>query len=93
MYPLLIITYSLVGIIMGLFYYVALWWTVNRTVSTGMSHLWIVVSFFARSAIVVAGFYFILTAGWVYLVLALGGFLVARLIVTMLVKKYSSRIQ
>jgi len=84
--PLLFLIYCAAGVTIGLFYFGGLWWTVNKMTSASNLQLLFFASFVVRTAFTLIAFYYILAAGWLYLVIALGGFLAARLIVTASVK-------
>jgi F1F0 ATPase subunit 2 len=72
----------LAGVLLGLFFFAGLWWTVRRLASSQHVALWFVGSMLLRTGIVVLGFYFILGDNWQNLVTALFGFVIARTIVT-----------
>jgi len=72
----------LTGILLGLFFFMGLWWTVRRLASTKRVALWFVSSMLLRTAIVLLGFYFILGDSWQRLLAGLLGFICARLLVT-----------
>jgi F1F0 ATPase subunit 2 len=66
------------GLLLGGFFFGGLWWTVQRITCSGRPYLLSVVSFLIRTTVVLVGFYFLLQAGWPYLLAALAGFLVSR---------------
>jgi F1F0 ATPase subunit 2 len=68
----------LAGALLGVFFFGGLWWTVQKITGSGRPYLLSVISFLVRTAVVLAGFYLILTTGWPHLLAALLGFLAAR---------------
>jgi len=72
----------LTGILLGLFFFMGLWWTVRRLATTKRVALWFAGSMLLRTAIVLLGFYFILGDSWQRLLAGLLGFICARLMVT-----------
>jgi len=68
----------LAGALLGAFFFGGLWWTVQKITGSGRPYLLSVISFFVRTAVVLAGFYFLLSIGWPHLLAALFGFLAAR---------------
>lgn len=73
------------GMLLGLFFFVGLWWTVRKLDSTKQVALLFLGSLLIRTSIVVLGFYFILGDDWQRLVAGLFGFVIARIIVTRLI--------
>ncbi|EKD39799.1 MAG: hypothetical protein ACD_75C00291G0004 [uncultured bacterium] len=71
------------GLLLGMFFYGGLWWTVGKGLASPRPGLWFMASFVLRTTIAVAGF-FILSGGSrpdiLRLLIALLGLLVARLI-------------
>jgi F1F0 ATPase subunit 2 len=72
----------LTGILLGLFFFMGLWWTVRRLATTKRVALWFAGSMLLRTAIVLLGFYLILGDSWQRLLAGLLGFVCARLMVT-----------
>lgn len=74
--------YSLVGAIIGLFYFVSLWITIKSVPGASKPVLLTFGSYFGRMIAVLLVFYLIARSGrWEYLVLALAGFIVSRYLV------------
>ena len=71
-----------VGLVLGAFYFTALWQTVQRLPSTQSPVRLMLGSFFLRMAVLTAGFYFVMGAHWERLAAALLGFVVMRKILT-----------
>ncbi|GAB4144538.1 MAG: hypothetical protein Tsb009_16280 [Planctomycetaceae bacterium] len=70
-----------VGLLLGVFYFGGLWWTVRRMPLARHPLQLYFGSLIARLAILLAGFYGVLSyAGWAELVTALAGFIAARLL-------------
>ena len=72
------------GGLLGGFYFGGLRWTVRRGLASPAAAAWFAGSFLLRSAICLVGFYWIGAAHPLRLVACLGGFIVARMIVTKL---------
>jgi F1F0 ATPase subunit 2 len=62
-----------------------LWWTVRKGVLLAQPALWFFTSLLLRTAIVLAGFYFVGHNDWKRLLACLLGFFVARVVFTMAV--------
>lgn len=72
---------ALAGGVLGVAFFTALWWTVRKGVSSRQPALWFFLSWLARTALVLAGFYLIGANHWQRLLACLLGFTVARPIV------------
>lgn len=72
---------SSAGLVAGVLYLVALWFTVKRAAATGDRSL-LVVSFLARAAVLLLAFYGLRGLGVQGLIAALLGFLAARWVMT-----------
>jgi F1F0 ATPase subunit 2 len=70
------------GLVLGAFYFTALWQTVRRLPSTASPVRLMLGSLFLRAAVLTAGFYFVMGAHWERLAVALVGFVVMRKILT-----------
>ena len=70
------------GLVLGAFYFVALWRTVNRLSSTTSPVRLMLGSLILRLAVVTAGFYFVMGGHWERLAVAMLGFVVIRKILT-----------
>jgi F1F0 ATPase subunit 2 len=73
---------ALTGMLLGVFFYGGLWWTVRKTLSSPQAALWFSGSFLARTAVVLVGFYFVAQDDWRRMVGCVVAFLIARLLVT-----------
>jgi F1F0 ATPase subunit 2 len=76
----------LAGCMLGVVFYGGLWWTVRHGVSSSRPALWFSASLLLRVTIALAGFYFVGASHWVWLVLCLLGFSMARLAITWLTR-------
>lgn len=72
------VAFFIAGGLLGLFFYLGLWWTVNKISGSGNPYLAVTVSFIIRTTAALALFYFILQSGWQCLLVALAGFIIAR---------------
>jgi F1F0 ATPase subunit 2 len=75
----------LVGILLGVFFYGGLWWTIARSTTLAQPAWLILGSFVLRTVTTVAGFYIALQGGWPSLIAALIAFLMTRIVVTRMV--------
>ena len=80
--PLSLASALLAGVLLGTFFFVGLWWTVRRGVSSERVALWFLGSMLLRTCIVLAGFSFVLGNDWARLLAGLTGFIIARVVVT-----------
>lgn len=73
------------GLVLGAFYFIALWHTVQRMTTAQSPARLMLVSFVLRMAVVMAGFYLVMGAGhWERLAAAMLGFIIMRKILTYL---------
>lgn len=72
----------LAGFLLGGVFFGGLWWTVNKLDANTSPAPLLIVSFLVRTAVLLAGLYFLLDAGWQYLLAAMFGFLTARTVLT-----------
>ena len=87
MSELLFLALALVaGLGLGAIFFVGLWWTVRKGISSRWSAFWFFASMLVRMGMVLAGFYFVGRGDWKRLVACLLGFVVARFIVTRLTR-------
>ena len=71
-----------VGIVLGVLFFLGLWYTVQKVTRSKTPAWWILGSFVFRIGIVILGFYYIGADNWQRLLACLAGFIVARFIVT-----------
>ena len=76
----------LAGGALGAIFFGGLWWTVRKGVSSPRPALWFFGSLLLRMSIVLAGFYFVSGGQWRRLVACLVGFIIARVVVTWLMR-------
>jgi F1F0 ATPase subunit 2 len=72
----------MVGVLLGVIFFVGLWWTVRKSVSSERPALWVFGSLLLRMGITLTGFYVVSGGQWQRLLLCLSGFIMARLAVT-----------
>ena len=70
------------GILLGVFFFAGLWWTVRQLDSSKHVSLLFLTSMLLRTSVVILGFYFILGDNWQRLLAGLLGFVIARIIIT-----------
>jgi F1F0 ATPase subunit 2 len=76
----------LVGVVLGVFYFAGLWWTVRRLNSSEYTALLFTFSMLFRTGVLMLGLYFILGDSWQTLMLGLLGFMLVRLLATRLIQ-------
>lgn len=85
----------LAGVLLGVFFFAGLWWTVRRLGTSRHVAILFLFSMLFRTSMVVLGFYWIMGESWQQLVAGLLGFIVVRLIATRLTneKEQSNSVQ
>jgi F1F0 ATPase subunit 2 len=74
------------GLLLGLFFFGGLWWTVSRGVSVRRPALWFLGSLLVRTGVTLGGFYFAARDSWQRWLLCLLGFVLARIVVQWLTR-------
>lgn len=74
-------TALLAGLLLGVFFFSGLWWTVRRGLASEHAAGWFLGSMLLRTSVVLGGFYVIMGDSWQRLLTGLLGFAIARLIV------------
>lgn len=74
------------GLLFGAIFFGGLWWTVRKGVSSKQPALWFFPSLLLRMAVVLVGFYLVGRGHWERLVACLLGFIIARVVVTLLTR-------
>ncbi len=69
------------GVLLGVFFFGGLWWTVQKGVPSERPALWFLGSLLLRTGVILAGFYIVSQGHWSRLVVCLLGFLIARFII------------
>ncbi len=75
------------GVVLGTIFFGGLWFTVRIGLRSKKSGLIFVGSFILRTAIVLLGFYFMGDGNWKKILVCLAGFLIARLVISILTRK------
>lgn len=75
------------GTLLGGVFFGGLWWTLRKVVVAKHPGLWFLGSMWLRSAVTVAGFYFVSNGHWQRLIACTVGFLCARMIATRLAQR------
>ena len=70
------------GILLGLFFYWGLRFTMRKGLKSKNAALWFLMSFLIRTGIVIAGFYFLSGGDWKVLLAGLVGFTISRFVIT-----------
>jgi F1F0 ATPase subunit 2 len=80
--PLLLAPAFIAGILLGIFFFGGLWWTVRKGVAANHIALWFFGSLLLRSGVVMLGFYWVMGDSWQRMLAGLMGFVIARVVVT-----------
>lgn len=75
------------GALLGVFFFMGLWWTVRKLATTKHVAHWFLGSLLVRTSIVMLGFYLLMGDNWQRLFAGLLGFVMARIIVTRLIRR------
>jgi F1F0 ATPase subunit 2 len=81
----------IVGIALGCLFFGGLWLTVKKAVGLKYAALWVSASSLLRTAVVLAGFYFVAVGNWQKLLICVLGFIAARFIIMWLTKYYDHK--
>lgn len=76
---------------LGAFFFGGLWWTVQKGTVSRHPALWFLGSLVIRTAVVLAGFYYVSDRHWERMLACLLGFIIARAVVTRLVGRPTTR--
>jgi F1F0 ATPase subunit 2 len=72
----------LAGAMLGILFFLGLWWTVQKGLASNRPALWFFGSTLLRTGFVIVGFFFISAGDWRRLLICLMGFFIARVLVT-----------
>lgn len=75
------------GIVLGVLFFGGLWLTVRKGLDSKNATLIFMGSLIIRMAIVLLGFYYVGADNWQKMMACLGGFLIARIVITRITKK------
>jgi F1F0 ATPase subunit 2 len=79
---ILILTLALMsGLLLGMFFFGGLWWTIRRGLASAAPALWFSASALIRTAVAIGGFYAVSHGDWRRLLACLLGFFMARMAV------------
>ncbi len=78
----ILILIFMAGLVLGAFYFISLWWTVQRLAQTESRAHILLISFILRLAIVLTALYFLMDGHWERMAAAMVGFVVMRKILT-----------
>lgn len=70
-----------VGVLLGIFFFGGLWWTIKKGVTFASPAIFFIASMIIRTGIVLGGFYFVSCGHWERFLGCLVGFIIARIIV------------
>ncbi len=74
------------GVLLGAVFFGGLWWTVSRMASSKRPALLLLGSLLLRTSVALGGFYLIARGHWERLLVCLLGFVLARILVTLLTR-------
>ncbi|MGM0517243.1 MAG: ATP synthase subunit I [Pseudomonadota bacterium] len=80
--PVTLLLAALAGVMLGLVFFVGLWWTVQRGLSTRHPALLFLASLVLRMTVAIGGFWWVAGGQWDRLLACLVGFLLVRLVMT-----------
>lgn len=86
--PLIWIWAATAGVLLGLFFFGGLWWTIRKGLTSKSPALWFLGSMVVRTAVVAAGFYFVSDGSWERVLACLLGFILVRIV---MVRRQRSR--
>ncbi len=72
---------GLAGLMLGIFFFCGLWWTVRKGLASDAIAWWFLISFIVRMGVVVTGFILVAAGRWERVAVCLLGFLIARVAV------------
>ena len=81
----------LAGVLLGMFFFGGLWWTIRRGVSSKQPAALFFFRLLLRTGIALAGFYFVARGDWRRVLSCLVGFILARMLVTWLTRVPSTK--
>ncbi len=84
--PLPLVLAAMGGVVLGAFFFGGLWWTVRKGVSSKQPALWFLGSLLLRFSTALVGFWLVSGGRWERLVVCVLGFVVARVIITRLIR-------
>lgn len=79
------------GLILGIIFFGGLWLTVKKSLGKTYAVLWFLASSVIRTAIVLAGFYFVAQGSLPRLLTSVAGFIAARFLVLWLTKQFEQK--
>ncbi len=81
------------GALLGAFFFGGLWWTVQKGVHSEQPALWFLGSLLLRTAVFLAGIYFVSQGHWSRLGACLLGFVVARVVIAKWLARTPAEVQ
>ena len=69
-----------VGVLLGLFFFGGLWWTVQKGIASNWAALWFIGSLLLRTTTIIVAFYFVSQHHWPRFAACMVGFLLARFV-------------
>lgn len=89
------------GLSLGGFFFVGLWWTIQKSMRSAYPASWFFISMLVRMTVTITGFYLVVryvgayekaNASWLHLLICLFGFISARLIVSNVISRVASKL-
>jgi F1F0 ATPase subunit 2 len=66
------------GVLLGVFFFGGLWWTIRKGISSPRPVIWFFGSLLLRTVVALAGFFFVSQGDWRKLLVCLAGFFLVR---------------
>ena len=82
----LLLLATVMGLLLGMFFFGGLWWTIRTQLTSEWLPAWLLGGLILRTAITLAGFYFVGRGDWRRLLACLLGFFLARLLMVRLTR-------
>ena len=79
------------GLLLGLFFFGGLWWTIKKSITSKHPALLMLSSLIIRIGVVLIGFYYLSQGSWKRILGCLVGFIIAKFIVTRLTRPESEK--
>ena len=83
----------LAGALLGVFFFVGLWWTVQKGLASKTPALWFLGSLVLRTSVTLAAFYFVSQGHWSKLCACLLGFVIVRVVIAKWLARTPAEVQ
>lgn len=79
---MLFIPALMIGMLLGGIFFLGLWWTIKKGLTSQHPALWFISSLLIRTTVTVSGFYLVSAGSWQKLIACFSGFLISRLLIS-----------